>query len=90
MIWLVIKDIFKHDPPDVCDFATYADYKQSFANDSYPEATIWLFPRRAYPMLAFHIYRVYSATAMKGSAVLDRFNLKTRIKQVIRKMSDRA
>jgi len=85
MIWLVIKDTFEHNRPDMCDFATYADYKQSFANDSYPEAIIWLFPHRTYAMLAFHIYRAYSATAKKGSALLHRFNLKSKIKQLIRK-----
>lgn len=85
MIWLIIKDTFEYNRPEVCDFATYADYKQSFANDSYPEAIIWLFLRRTYPMFAFNIYRAYSATAMKGSAFLHRFNLKSKVKQLIRK-----
>lgn len=86
MIWLIIKDTFEYDRPRLCDFATYADYKQSFANDSYPEATIWLFPRRTYPMMTFYLYRAYSATAAKGSALLARFNLKLKVKQLIRTM----
>jgi GNAT acetyltransferase-like protein len=90
MIWLVIKDIFEHNRPDVCDFATYADYKQSFANDSYSEATMWLLPRRAYPMMVFTLYRAYSATAARGSALLDRLKLKSKVKQLIRKMGKRS
>jgi hypothetical protein len=90
MIWLVIKDIFEHDRPDVCDFATYAQYKETFANASYPEATMWLFPRRTYPIAAFHLYRAYSATLIKGSALLDQFNLKSKVKRFIRKTGGQA
>jgi len=87
MIWLIIKDMFEHNRPEVCDFATYADYKQSYANDSYPESMIWLFPRRTYPMMAFYLYRAYSATEINGAALLERFNLKSKVKQFIRRMS---
>lgn len=90
MIWLIIKDIFEHDRPDVCDFATYAQYKETFANASYPEATMWLFPRRTYPIAAFHLYRAYSRTLIKGSALLDQFNLKSKVKRFIRKTGGQA
>lgn len=82
--FLVIEDLYKENKPELYDFGTYAEYKQYFANESYPEAVVWLFRRRPYPLLADSIHRIFCATSTKAKRILDRVGLKERVKQTLR------
>ena len=47
---LVLEDLFKENSPKFYDFGTHVKFQEIFATESYPEATVWLFRRRAYPV----------------------------------------
>ena len=64
------------------DLAGQAKYKEHFANESYQEAFVYLFRRRAYPLLASGIYRTCRLTSKTASAVLDKLNLKSRVRRL--------
>jgi hypothetical protein len=80
---LVLEDLFRENSPQFYDLDDHLTYKEHFANESYPEAFVWLFRRRAYPLLACSIYRTCNATSKKAGAVLDQLHLKSRVKQLI-------
>jgi Acetyltransferase (GNAT) domain len=82
---LALKDLFKNDPPHICDFGGYADYKQFLANDATSEALIWLFRRRPYAFIALNTYRLFSETSKTAGGVLSRLNLKSKVKHLLRK-----
>jgi len=83
---LAIKDMFAVDRPEIYDFATYAQYKLYFANDSYPEEITTLFPRRPYPILAKTLYHASSAASIRGGRLLDRVNLKPTARRFLRRL----
>jgi hypothetical protein len=83
ILLLALEDLFKENPPELYDFGTYAKFQENFATESYPEATVWLFRRRAYPMLASSIYCACDAITMRTGALLDSFGLKSKIKQML-------
>jgi GNAT acetyltransferase-like protein/PilZ domain-containing protein len=80
---LVLEDLFRENSPQFWDLDDYVRYKEHFANESYLEASVWLFRRRAYPLLASSIYRACNATSKKVGAVLDQLHLKSRVRQLI-------
>src|SRR5208283_2762866 len=49
----------------------YAKYKEHFANESYPEAFVWLFSRRRYPLMASNVFRTCNAATKSAGTVLD-------------------
>lgn len=84
---LAVEDLFKQSRPDICDFGAYAHYKQFLANDAYSDALVWLFRRRPYPLLALGTYRLFDAISKTAGAVLDQVNLKSKVRQWLRKQS---
>ena len=83
---LVLENLFKENPPEFYDFGTparFTEYRAYFATESYPEARVWLFRRRAYPILASSIYRACNAVSMSAGMILDRLGLKSKVKQLL-------
>jgi hypothetical protein len=84
LLLLVLEDLFRESSPQFYDLDGYVKFKEHFANESYPEASVWLFRRRAYPLLARSIYRTCNATSKMAGALLDQLHLKSIVKQLIR------
>jgi hypothetical protein len=83
ILLLVLKDLFQENSPKYYDLGSHSQHKEHFANESYPEEAVWLFPRRAYPLIASSIYRVCNEASTRAAAILDRLNLKSRVKRLI-------
>lgn len=81
---LAVEDLFTHDTPAICDYGSYADYKQFLGNDAYPDALVWLFRKRPYPFLALSAYRLCGALSKQAGALLERVNLKSRVRRFMR------
>jgi len=80
---LVLEDLFRENSPQFYDLDNYAKYKEHFANESYLEAFVWLFRRRAYPLLASSIHRTCHSTSKMAGAVLNQLHLKSRVRQLL-------
>lgn len=85
---LVLEDLFKENTPELYDFGTSAEYKKRFSTESYPEAIVWLFRRRPYPVLAGGVHRVFNATSRKAGVLMNRLGLKAKIKHFLREMPE--
>lgn len=83
---LVLEDLFKENTPQIYDFGTFAEYKQYFSTESYSEDIVWLFRRRPYPLFVNGMQRVFNRISRKSGALLNRFGLKAKIKQLLRAM----
>jgi hypothetical protein len=83
LLLLALEDLFKEKSPRFYDFGSHVKWQQYFANESYPEASVWLFRRRAYPLLASSAYRASSAISLTTGAALDWLRLKSRVKQLL-------
>lgn len=83
ILLLVLEDLFDANRPEFYDFGTHVKFQEYFATESYPEASVWLFRRRAYPILASNIYRACNAVSMSTGTLLERFGLKSKLKQVL-------
>jgi GNAT acetyltransferase-like protein len=82
---LVLEDVFSRDQPEFYDFGTHGGYKEFFSNESYMESDFYLCSRRIYPLLAqvsHHTFRIVSRTT---GAILNRFDLKQKVKKLIRR-----
>jgi hypothetical protein len=82
---LALEDLFQENTPDFCDFGTYAEYKEIFANEAYLDAQIWLFRRRLSPLFKLSTFRVFRETSKAAGNVLDRLNFKSKAKRWLRK-----
>jgi hypothetical protein len=80
---LVLEDLFKENPPEFYDFGTPMKFHEYFATETYPEARVWLFRRRAYPILASSIYGACNAVSMTTAIILDGLGLKSKLKQLL-------
>lgn len=80
---LVLEDLFKENSPEFYDLGTPMKFHEYFATESYPEARVWLFRRRAYPILASSIYGACNAVSMSTAMILDRLGLKSKLKQLL-------
>jgi CelD/BcsL family acetyltransferase involved in cellulose biosynthesis len=49
--WLVLQDMFAHEPPRIFDFGTCGAQKRYFSNCEYEEVSVYLFRRGIYPWL---------------------------------------
>jgi hypothetical protein len=83
ILLLVLENLFQENPPEFYDFGTYVKFQEHFATESYPEKGVWLFRRRAYPILAGSIYCACNAVSMATGMLLDRFGLKSKLKQLL-------
>ncbi|HEY1470883.1 MAG TPA: GNAT family N-acetyltransferase [Candidatus Acidoferrum sp.] len=83
LLLLVIEDLFKDNLIQFYDLGEYAKYKQHFANESYPEAFLWLFSRRLYPRMASSVFRTCNTATKRTGAALEFLHLKSRVKQLL-------
>jgi hypothetical protein len=83
ILLLVLEDLFKENSLRFYDFGSYVKWQEYFATESYPETGAWLFSRRAYPHLASSIYRTCNVISIKTGAVLDRFHMKSKLRQLL-------
>lgn len=86
LLLLALEDLLRENSPAFYDLGPYVKHKQFFATESYLEADVWLFRRRAYPLLASSIYRACNLASMTGGAVLERLGLKSRVTQLMRRL----
>lgn len=85
LLLLVLEDLFRENSPDFYDLGTSAKYKEYFATDSYLEASVWLFRRRPYPVLASSMLAMCNLASRVGGAALERFGLKRKVTRLIRR-----
>lgn len=83
ILLLVLENLFKENQPEFYDLGTYVGFQEHFATERYPEARVWLFRRRAYPILASGIYRACNAVAKSTGVLLDRFGLKYKVAELL-------
>jgi hypothetical protein len=81
---LVLEDLFSQNTPEIYDLGGYVAYKNYFATESYTEAMVFLFARRPYPLMVERVYRACTITSKEIGALLERLNLKSRIRHLIR------
>jgi hypothetical protein len=81
---LVLQDLFRENTPQFYDFGNYAKWQQYYATESYPETSAWFFSRRIYPQLTSIVYRTCNVVSMRTGALLDRFQMKSRIRHLLR------
>lgn len=82
---LAIEDLFKENNPDVCDFGTYAEYKDLFANDAYLDERMWLSRRRFTPLFKLSMFHFVRRASKKAASLLDKLNLKSKAKRWLRR-----
>jgi hypothetical protein len=81
---LTVEDLFLYNRPHVFDLQEYGTYKEVLSTDSYLEGKLFLFRPGAYARLLRSGHRGCAWIDRTASAVLDRFNLKTRLRQKMR------
>ena len=84
LLLLTLEDLFKENPPEFYDLGTSAKHKEYLATENYLEASVWLFRRRAYPLLASSIHRLCKLASTTGGAALERLALKRKVTQWMR------
>jgi Acetyltransferase (GNAT) domain/PilZ domain len=83
LLLLVLEDLFQENSVQFYDLGDYAKYKEHFANESYQEASVWLFSRRLYPRMASGVFRSCNAATKTAGALLEQFHLKSRVRQLL-------
>jgi hypothetical protein len=83
LLLLVVEDLFKENSVRFYDLGDYGKYKQHFANESYPEAFVWLFSRRVYPRMASRVFRTCDTATKRAGAALELLHLKSRVRQLL-------
>ena len=83
ILMLVLKDLFKKNSPKFYDFGTHVKFQEIFATESYPEATVWLLRRRAYPVMARIACEICDALTMGTGALLEGFGVKSKLKKML-------
>jgi GNAT acetyltransferase-like protein len=86
LLLLTLEDLFTDKSPEFYDLGTSAKQKEYLATDSYLEASVWLFRRRAYPLIASSIHRLCNLTSSVGGAALERLALKHKVTQWMRRI----
>lgn len=81
---LVLEDLFQEDPPQLYDFGTYFEYKARFANETYSEERIALFPRRAYPLLVETLDRTWNLGTHQAALLFDQLHVKPGLRHLMR------
>src|ERR1700678_1712761 len=79
---LVVENLFEEEPPEFYDFGTPIRFHEHFATENYREARVWLFRRRAYPLMASAVYHACNAISMNTGKLLQRLGLKSKLNQV--------
>jgi hypothetical protein len=83
ILMLVLKDLFEENSPQFYDFGAHVKFKDYLASESYPEADVWLFRRRAHTLVMSSIYQACNAVSTKTGAALERLRLRSRVKKLL-------
>jgi hypothetical protein len=86
---MVIEDMFAHDTPRVFEFGVHGEQKATFGNASHRAAEVFLIRPSVYPMVATGLYRLSNAGTEAAKKVLERYGVKDKVKQMIRRLSVR-
>lgn len=85
---MVLQDVFSFSRPSIFDFGTgEGEHKRFFGNSSYLETDLYLFRPKAYALFACAVHRTSSAVSSLAVGLLDRVDLKKKIKKLIRRKS---
>lgn len=86
LLALLIEDLMAHHLAKVVDFgAGDAQYKQFFGNACHGEISAWLARKRPWPLVALGIERLFYRTTRALVWILDRLNMRARVKKAIRR-----
>jgi CelD/BcsL family acetyltransferase involved in cellulose biosynthesis len=85
---LSVEDLFTHNRPHIFDLQDYGAYKEALATESYLQGKLYLFRPRPYARFLRASHRGCEAANRAASLLLDRLNLKTKIRQRMRRWSD--
>jgi Acetyltransferase (GNAT) domain len=84
MNFLAVEDLFNHNRPEVMDLGTFDRYKEVLSTERYLQSSVFLFPRSARARLLRASHYGFLLTNRGISSVLDRFNLKTKVRKWLR------
>jgi len=85
---MTVEDLFSHNRPHVLDFHSYGKYKEVLSTESYLQGQVFLFRPGMYSRLLRSGHCSCEFSNRTVSALLDRMNLKTRLRQRLRGWSD--
>lgn len=86
--FLVIEDLFVYDPPNLFDFGTGSGgQKEFFGNASFFDTDVYILRRSLYTRLACAAHKSGSMLATGAKRILEHYDLRRRIKNLIRKAS---
>ena len=85
---LAVEDLFVHNRASVFDLQDYGAYKEVLATESYLQGKVFLFRPRPYARFLRLAHRICHSANLAASSLLERFNLKTKIRQRMRRWSD--
>ncbi len=81
---LIIEDLFTYNSPDILDFGDYGAYKEMWSTESYAQGRVLLFHRSAYTRFVRAGHFSAELTNRCISSLLDRWHLKSKLKQRVR------
>ena len=81
---LTVEDLFNCKRPHIFDLEDYGAYKEVLATESYDQGKLFLFRPSLYARFARAGHRACDGANRAASTVLDKLNLKTKIKQRVR------
>ena len=81
---LTVEDLFNYDRPRLFDLGDYGRYKEVLSTESYLQGKIFLFRRTPYARFLRAGHSSFELANSTIAAALDRFNLKTRVRQMLR------
>lgn len=85
---LVLQDLFEFKKPSVFDFGTgEGEHKRFFGTSSYREADLYLLRPKPHALFACTVHRTTSAASSLAVGLLERLDLKKKIKKMVRRRS---
>jgi hypothetical protein len=84
MQFLAVEDLFNHNRPEVMDLGTFDRYKEMLSTETHLGSSVFLFPRNARARIMRTSHHGLLVTNRALSALVDRFNLKTKLKKWMR------
>jgi len=85
---MTVEDLFSHNRPHVLDFHSYGKYKEVLSTESYLQGQVFLFRPGMYSRLLRSGHCSCEFSNRTVSTLLNRMNLKTRLRQKLRGSSD--
>jgi hypothetical protein len=83
--YLVVEDLFAHNRPVIWDLQAYGRYKETLSTESYLEGKLLLFKPTFYSRLVISGDRFCRFSSRIASRLLDRWNLKSKVRNAIRR-----